>query len=275
MADTTSLGNNVVIKDGVRLGKNIVIEDDVTIDYNCIIRDNVRIKAGTYIGPNCILGEHLNDFYSRGAYDNPQLVIGKNSVIRSGTVIYAGCEFGDRLQTGHNVTVREYTKLGSHVSLGTLTDIQGHCIIGDYTRLHSNVHIGQKSKIGDYVWIFPYVVLTNDPTPPSDELLGVTIESFAVVTTGAIILPGVKIHSDSLVAAGAVVTKDVMSGEVVGGVPGKVISDISKIKNHIDGESVYPWRYSFDRGMPWEGKGYDKWVMAQNNSEGMDKKEDP
>ena len=265
MTGTVSSGNNVVIKEGVRLGKNIVIEDDVTIDYNCIIRDNVRIKSGTYIGPNCVIGEYLNDFYNGEGYENPQLVIGEKSVIRSGAVIYAGCEIGDRLQTGHNVTIREYTKLGTHVSLGTLTDIQGHCTIGDYTRLHSNVHIGQKSKIGSYVWIFPYVVLTNDPTPPSDELLGVTIESFAVVTTGAIILPGVTIHSDSLVAAGAVVTKDVMPGEVVGGVPGKVISDTSKIKNHIDGRSVYPWRYSFDRGMPWEGVGYDEWFNSQNN----------
>ena len=258
------IGDNTVINDGVRLGENIIIENDVIIDYNCIIRDNVIIRRGTYIGPNCIIGEHLSDYYKKKDYTNPQLEIGANSLIRSGTVIYAGCNIGEKFQTGHNVTVREYADIGSHVSLGTLSDVQGYCTIGNYSRLHSNVHIGQKSKIGDYVWIFPYVVLTNDPTPPSNELLGVTVESFAVIATGAIILPGVTIESDSLVAAGSVVTKDVKTGEVVGGVPGKVISDTSKVKSHVDGKNVYPWRYSFERGMPWEGMGYDAWSKLQN-----------
>lgn len=97
---------------------------------------------------------------------------------------------GDYFQTGHQVTIREKSRIGHHVSIGTLSDIQGDCEIGNYVRLHSNVHIGQKSVIHDYVWIFPYVVLTNDPTPPSEELVGVEIKSFAIVATGTVVLPG-------------------------------------------------------------------------------------
>ena len=152
--------------------------------------------------------------------------------------------------------------------MGTLSDIQGYCEVGNYVRMHSNVHIGQESKIENYVWIFPYVILTNDPTPPSNELKGVTLKSFAVIATGSILLPGVTVEGDSLVAAGAVVTKDVKEGDVVGGNPAKVISHISKIRNHITGENVYPWRYTFKRGMPWEESDYETWyeqVMKQTD----------
>ncbi|MEG0681803.1 MAG: acyltransferase [Eubacterium sp.] len=172
------------------------------------------------------------------------------------------------------MTIREGSKIGNHVRIGTLSDIQGHCEIGNYVNMHSNVHIGQKSMIKDYVWIFPYVILTNDPTPPSDELLGVTVESFAIISTGVIVLPGVHIAEDTLIGAGAIVNKDVEEGKVVVGNPGKTICDITKIKNKFTNEQVYPWRYSFDRGMPWEGENYNIWYenckqaskQASNNS---------
>lgn len=224
-------GKNVIIKEGTIIGNNVVIEDNVYIDYRCIIRDNVTIKKNSKIGANCILGEYLGDFFENPEKDycHP-LVIGENSVIRSNTVIYGDCE------------------------------------IGNYVRLHSNVHVGMKTVIKDFVWVFPYCVLTNDPTPPSTVLEGVTLEKFAVIATGSVILPGITVHSNSLVAAGAVVTKDVESNVVIGGNPAKVIADISKIKNRVTGEQVYPWHDSFRRGMPWENIGYDEW---KNNTGGV------
>ncbi len=255
-----------VIKSSAIIGKNVTIEDGVYIDDFCIIHDNVTIKKGTTVGPNCILGEYQMDFYNTKEEGNHPLIIGENSIIRSGSIIYGDCEIGDNFQTGHRVTIREHAKIGNNVSVGTLSDIQGYCEIGNYVRLHSNAHIGQHSKIEDYVWIFPYVILTNDPTPPSEVMEGVTIKSFAVVATASVVLPGVTIEGDSLVAAGAVVTKDVKEFEVVGGNPAKVISDVRKIKNHETGEDNYPWRYHFDRGMPWAGKGYDKWLKEATSA---------
>lgn len=263
MNRSNSIGQNVIMKEGVRIGENVVIGDNVYIDYNTIIRDGVTIKSGTTIGANCILGEYLKDFYDSRIEKKHPLVIGEDSIIRSGTVIYGDTLIGDSFQTGHNVTIRENSKIGNHVSVGTLSDIQGECVIGNYVRMHSNVHIGQKSHIEDYVWIFPYVVLTNDPTPPSERLLGVEIKSFAVIATGSILLPGVEIESDSLVAAGAIVTKDVKTYQVVGGNPAKVIADIRNIKNRFTGEKVYPWRETFKRGMPWEESDYQTWSMER------------
>lgn len=251
--NNVSIGHNCIIEDGVVLGDNVFIAE------NCIIRSNVEIGEKTTIGANCILGEWLADFFLDRTSDSKKLIIGDNSIIRSGTKIYGGSLIGSFFQTGHNVTIREGSRIGNHSSIGTLSDIQGNCEVGDYVRLHSNVHIGQLSKIDSYVWIFPYVVLTNDPTPPSEKLVGVHVHSFAIIATNAIILPGIDIAEDCLIAACANVTKNVERYQVVGGNPAKVLSDIRNIKNKFTGEAVYPWRYHFDRGMPWENIGYEEW----------------
>lgn len=257
------IADSAIIKDGVIIGDNVIIEDGVYIDYGAIIKDNVHIKKGTFIGARCIIGEFLSDFFEDRTNKNHQLVIGENSLIRSESIIYGDSTIGDYFQTGHRVTIREKSKIGHHVRVGTLSDIQGDCEIGNYVNMHSNVHIGQKSVIKDFVWIFPYVILTNDPTPPSNNLIGVTIESFAIIATASILLPGVHIGKDALVGAGAVVTKDVNDMKVVVGNPAKEVRDVTEIKDKISGENAYPWRYSFDRGMPWKGLGYENWEKSE------------
>ncbi|MBW9157000.1 acyltransferase [Clostridium tagluense] len=259
---SSKIGKNVVIKEGTIIGENVTIEDDVYVDYACIIKDNVHIKQGTFVGARCILGEFLVDFFDDMKNKNHPLIIGRNSIIRSETIIYGENEIGDNFQTGHRVTIREKAKIGNNVRIGTLSDIQGHCEIGNYVNMHSNVHIGHKSVIKDYVWIFPYVVLTNDPTPPSEELVGVTVESYAVIATMSVILPGVHIYEDALIGAGSIVKRDVAKEEVVVGNPAKFVCKVSEIKNKITGEKVYPWRYTFGRGMPWSEEGYDRWVES-------------
>lgn len=261
----STISAKATIKEGVIIGDNVIIEDDVYIDYGTIIRDNVHIKKGTFVGARCILGEYLVDFFEDYKNKSHQLVIGENSVVRSETIIYGDTTIGDHFQTGHRVTIREGSHIGNHVRVGTLSDIQGYCEIGDYVNMHSNVHIGQKSVIKNYVWIFPYVILTNDPTPPSNVMKGVTVNEFAVIATSTTVLPGVVIGKDVLIGAGAVVTKDAAEGKVYVGNPAKEICEIEKIKDKETGEAVYPWRYSFDRGMPWANIGYDKWFEGVNS----------
>lgn len=262
-----SCGEGTVISDGCRIGNNVTLGAGVYLDYDVIVRDNVTIGDNTTIGARCILGERAATWYDDHGVEASRLSIGADSVIRSECIFYEGSEFGDHFQTGHRVTVRERTKVGSHCSLGTLDDVQGDCVLGDYVRCHSNVHIGQKTHMGSFVWVFPYVVFTNDPTPPSEILAGVTVESFAVIATSSTILPGVTIQGDSLVAAGATVSKDVEAGTVVGGTPAKVISTTDRVLNHVTGEPAYPWRYHFNRGMPWNDIGFDEWVHGLDGHE--------
>jgi acetyltransferase-like isoleucine patch superfamily enzyme len=259
---SAKIGQNVTIKEGVNIGENVTIEDDVYIDYGCIIRDNVHIKKGGFIGARSILGEYLMDFYNDKINKFHPLVIGEKALIRTENVIYGDTLIGDNFQSGHKITIREDTKIGSNVRVGTLSDIQHRCNIGNCVSIHSNCFIGEESIINDYVWIFPHVVLTNDPTPPSDKLLGVTIDSFALVAARSVILPGVHIHEDALIGAGAVVTKDVAKETVVVGNPAKEICSIKEIKNKFTCETVYPWRYTFKRGMPWEDSDYEAWYNS-------------
>ncbi len=262
-----NIADSATIQPGVIIGDNVTIEENVFLDFGVIVRDNVHIKKNSKIGARCILGEYLADFYVDCVNGDHPLVIGENAIIRSETIIYGDSQIGDFFQTGHRVTVRERAMIGHHVRMGTLSDIRGDCMIGNYVNLHSNVHISMKSIIHDYVWIFPYTLFTNDPTPPSMESLGVEVESFAVICSRAMLMPGVHIGEDALISAGAVVTRDVEAETIVIETPAKDVGHINKVKNHITGEKVYPWRYTFERGMPWEGMGYDKWVKMQEGSQ--------
>lgn len=258
MKNFSGIHPTALIGDDVTIGKN------VTIGAHCIVYDNVVIGDDCKLGANVILGEPTAAIYSEPvAYVNPLLELGPKSIIRSGSILYAGSRFGARLETGHRVTIREGTKAGTNLRVGTLSDIQGNCEFGDYVRLHSNVHIGQGSVVGDYVWIFPYVVLTNDPHPPSNELKGVTVESFAVIATMSVILPGIRVGRDSLVGAGSIVNRNVNEEDVVVGNPAKRVANIRDIKSKQSGEPIYPWRFNFDRGLPWEGIGFERWHNAQ------------
>lgn len=234
-----------------------IIGENVQIGPFCVVYDNVEIGDNSVIESFCELGV-MNKFC-----DNLPLRIGKNSHIRSHSIFYAASVFGDNLITGHRVTVREKTMVGKGFQIGTLGDIQGQCEIGDYVKCHSNVHIGNKTKIGNYVWIFPYVVLTNDPHPPSEVLIGCEIDDFAVIATMSVVLPGVKVASDTLVGAGSIVGKDVEPGWVVAGNPAKPICEITKIKlKDGSGRSAYPWRTHFHRGYPQHE--IEKWLAELN-----------
>lgn len=215
-----------------------------TIGAFSIIGNSARI------GANCQIGSHCEIGVDSGVNADAPINIGENSLIRSGSIFYQGSSFGAGLSTGHRVTVREGVKAGLGLQIGTLSDIQGNCVFGDYVRLHSNVHIGQKSKIGNFVWIFPYVVLTNDPTPPSEQLEGCSVDDFAAIATMTTVLPGKKIGRGALIGAMTLVRDDVPNDAVCIGVPGKVVSDTSRITFRKTGKRVYPWRRHFHRGYP-------------------------
>ncbi len=227
------------------ISEKAIIGDNVDIGPFTIIYENVEIHSGTKIEGYCEIGVENN--FSEGQ----PVVIREGSHIRSHSVFYAGSEFGEKLVTGHRVTVREKTVAGSNLQIGTLSDIEGHCQIGDYVRFHSNVHIGQKSKIGNFVWIFPYVVLTNDPHPPSNVSMGVVVEDFAVIATMSVVLPGVRVASHCLIGAHALVAKDTESHKVYVGNPAKFVCPTNKIKlQDGSGQSAYPWIHHFTRGYP-------------------------
>lgn len=221
------------------------ISPTATIGPFCLIHDNVRIGDNTIVEAYCELG------HPSQLSDGTPLVLGPNSLIRSHSMFYEGSSFGESLVTGHHVTVRELTRAGLNFQIGTKSDIQGHCQIGNYVRTHNNVHIGQKSQIGNYVWLFPDVLLTNDANPPCESLYGATIGDFAVLASKVTILPGVKIGEHAVIGAHSLVSMDVAPGMFANGSPAKSLCKASDIRMKNDPRvRAYPWNKRFQRGYP-------------------------
>lgn len=181
-----------------------------------------------YLGPDAQIFEPVTlGFPSR---DNMQktsftgTTIGKNSVIRSGTILYCDVIIGDFFQTGHNVVIREETRIGDRVSIGTATVIDGHTTIGNDVNLQSRVYIPTNTRIGNHVFIGPNAIFTNDRYPPSrnSKLSGPQVMDGAAIGANATILPGVCIGESALVAAGAIVTRDVPDHMMAIGAPAKI-----------------------------------------------------
>ena len=246
---------NIAISPSAKIGNNVKIGD------NTVIYDNVVIGDNSIICNDCVIGEPLNSYYYDSNYENPTTFIGENAMIRSHNIIYAGNEIGKNFITGHRVTIRENTKIGNNCAFGTLCDIQGYSTFGEYCRLHSNVHIGMKSTIGNFVFIYPYVVFTNDPHPPSNICQGATVGDFTQIAVHSILLPAVTVGKNCLIGANSTVSKDFGDELVIAGVPAKVLCYVREIKSkEKEGTFHYPWVYNFERGMPWEGVGYDEWL---------------
>lgn len=118
---------------------------------------------------------------------------------------------------------------GSSIHLHTHIN-RSNLRIGDNSVINRKCYLDGRGKlgIGNNVSISPEVhILTasHDLNSKSFEYieLPVTIEDFVWVGTRVIILPGVVLGRGAVVAAGAVVTKDVDAYNIVGGVPAKVI----------------------------------------------------
>ncbi len=223
------------------IGENVEVGAFSIIHSNVVLGNRVRIGAYCELGISTPLG------------DGTPLKINDDSLIRSHSIFYESSTFGPSLTTGHHVTVRENTTAGIGFQIGTLSEIQGDCSVGDYVRFQSNVFVGKKTKIGNFVWILPYVVLTNDPTPPSNVLIGCTIEDYASIAASAVVLPGIIVGQHALVAAKACVTKNVPEGKIVSGIPARIVGDANNIQlRDGSGRAAYPWTTHFMRGYPEE-----------------------
>jgi len=124
--------------------------------------------------------------------------IGKGSTIHMGAVFYEprGIEIGDDTVIGENSVLdgRDRLKIGNHVALSSEVMI--------YNSQH-DIHDATFKAISKPV----------------------TIEDYVFIGPRAIVLPGVTVHKGAVIAAGAIVTKDVEPFTIVAGVPAKKIGD--------------------------------------------------
>jgi acetyltransferase-like isoleucine patch superfamily enzyme len=235
------------------IDSDVVLGRGVTVGPYAVIQANVSIGDGSFVDSHTVLGAPIAEYYADpGAYEPAPCRIGKGAVIRSHGVIYAGVTIGDDFSCGHRVTIREGTRIGDGVRIGTLCDVQADVTIGSHARLHSNVFVAKASTIEELTWLFPYVILIDDPHPPSDTCTqGPTVRKFAVVGAQSTVFPGVEIGEGAVVAAMSLVRHDVPPDALVAGVPAKVVGTTANVVCH-EGriDHVYPWWRHFRRGYP-------------------------
>ena len=181
--------------------------------------ENATVGEGSIIEPNVTVGYRYHP-------DAGPATIGRDSIIRYGTLIYGDVHVGDHFQTGHYTVIRAMVRAGDHCTITNQSCIEGVTRLGTGVRIMSNVYIPTRTWIGDHVFIGPGVTFLNDKYPgrrdPMPTPRGATIEDEVMVGGGVTILPGVRIGRRSFIAAGALVVKDVPPGSFVSGVPGRI-----------------------------------------------------
>lgn len=115
-----------------------------------------------------------------------------------------------------------YTECGINIKLGKNVFINSGCCFQD----HAGIEIGDGTLIGHQV-VIATLNHAQDPVSRADMFpKPVKIGKNVWIGAHATILPGVTIGDNAIIAAGAVVTKDVEKNAVAGGVPAKKIKDI-------------------------------------------------
>ena len=161
------------------------------------------------------------------------LRLGAGAFLRTGTVIYGGSTIGARLQTGHNVVIREQNTLGDDVQIWNNTTIDYGCTIGNHVKIHTNCYIAQYTVMEDDVFLAPGVTIANDFHPNcfySPECMrGPILKRGVQIGVNVTLTPGVIIGEYSVIGSGAVVTKDVPPHSLVVGNPGRVIKRTTEV----------------------------------------------
>ena len=131
-------------------------------------------------------------------------------------------KIGKNVKIWHFSYIGNNTAIGDNVSIGSLVHIDYNVKIGDNTRIEGSVYIPPLTTIGKNVFIGPCATFTNDPYPMSPKMTGVVVEDGAIIGGRAVFKAGITVGKNSVVAMGAVVTKDVPPNVVVMGHPATI-----------------------------------------------------
>ena len=144
-------------------------------------------------------------------------------------------QIGDGSRIWHHAQVREGARVGRECVLGKGAYIDRDVMVGDRCKIQNHALVYEPAVLEDGAFVGPAAVFTNDYFPravtPEGELksaedwtaVGVTVRTGASIGARAVCVAPVTIGRWAMVAAGAVVTKDVPDFALVAGVPARRI----------------------------------------------------
>jgi UDP-2-acetamido-3-amino-2,3-dideoxy-glucuronate N-acetyltransferase len=223
------IGRNFICGEFCVIEKDVEIGNEVTLGHNVVIKQGTKIGNSVRIDDNSVIGK-LPLRSKRSIFKNDKQYepakIGDSCLIGSQAVIYTGCDISANVLIADSAAVREDVKVGEYTIIGRSCTVENYTTIGKKCKLETNSYITAYSVIEDYCFIAPGVITTNDNYLGRTEerfkhFKGVTVRKGGRIGAGAVILPGIEIGEDAVVAAGALVTKNVPAGELHAGVPAK------------------------------------------------------
>lgn len=230
---TNDIGDNVSISEYCVIRKDVTIGNNVIIHPHVIINDGVRIADRVEIFPGAIIGKQPQ--LSGVLHHKPQfsefVEIGENSSIGPNSIIYYDVKIGPDCLIGDAVAIRERCIIEAKCIIGRHVSLLYNVTIGQGSKIMTNSHITGNSIIGRDVVIGVGVNSVNDNNFGSEgydinAILGPRIEDNVKIGAGVTLLPNVKIGTNSIVAAGSVVTRDIGSNIMVMGIPARKVRSL-------------------------------------------------
>jgi len=161
-------------------------------------------------------------------------------------LLYSFGKLGKHVVFGKILEIRNPKKLfiGSNIQIlrgVILRPGKNKIIIGDYTAINPYTCIFGDVKIGKYCMIAPNVMIAGGNHDIDDISVpmmksgkstnkGIILEDDVWIGANSVILDGVKIEKGAVVAAGSIVTKSIVSYDIVAGNPARVINNRMKLK---------------------------------------------
>lgn len=162
--------------------------------------------------------------------------------VHESSYIDEGVSIGEGTKIWHFCHIQNGAFIGKNCSLGQNVNVSNNVKIGDDCKIQNNVSIYEGVELEDEVFCGPSCVFTNDLTPRARYPKGyenykkTLIKKGASIGANATIICGNTVGSYAMVAAGAVVTKDVPDYALVAGIPATQIGMVDKQGNVIKTE---------------------------------------
>lgn len=150
-------------------------------------------------------------------------------------IVEPGAQIGEGTRIWHFSHVMPRAVIGRECTIGQNVFIADGVVVGNHVKIQNNVSLYEGVTLEDYVFCGPSMVFTNVRTPrcayprnSPKHYLPTHVRYGASIGANATIICGVTIGAWALIAAGAVVTKNVPNYALVRGVPGRLVGWVSE-----------------------------------------------
>lgn len=222
------------IPKSAQLGNHVVIEDNVTIGEDVVIGHHTIILEGTHIGDNVSIGCHCvlgikpaaNQQMRKIREGHTSLSIQPGTRIGHSVSIYLGTEIKSNVFIGDHASIRENVSIGEESVVGRAAIIELNTTIGKSCTIQTQAYVTGDTTLEEHVFIGPCVSMSNDKYMGAKQcaLKGPYIKKGAKIGNNASLLPGIVIGTNTIIGAGAVVTKSMDDNIVAAGIPAKKLN---------------------------------------------------